>query len=306
VAFFCLKLFTLKNEIAAPKKQLSLRYLYFFYAKQTNMRLIIFTNRDLASNYNLNLLLPYLSKYVVQIFISDKVGGKNNTPPPQALLDLKFFEQELPNTLLFPQFENNNSRNLDDKLLSFNELGKKYNLPIESLNDVKSTVSLKLIANLKPDLVLSVRYGKIFGSDFLKIPKLGTINLHSGKLPNYRGVLAAFRALKNGDETLHGTLHYIEDGTIDTGGIIGFSTLKVDKSRSLLSHILDIYPQSTELIVSTIEQIARGKRPTIVTQTNEGAAYFTFPTQADVEDFEEKGWAFVKTGAYSEFIKKYM
>jgi methionyl-tRNA formyltransferase len=269
------------------------------------MRLIIFTNRDLASNYNLNLLLPQVSKYVVQIFVSDKVGGKNLTPP-KALRDLKFFEQEMPNDLLFPQIDSNKSRDNNNKLLTFKELSSKYQIPIMSLNDVKSAESLDLIRDLKPDLVLSVRYGKIFGSDFLKIPRLGTINLHSGKLPNYRGVLAMFRALMNGDETVHATLHYIEDGTIDTGGIIGFSSLKVDKTRSLLYHILDIYPASTDLIVSTIEEIANGKRPKRMQQTTENAAYFTFPTQEEVATFESKGWSFVDISAYSAFIRRYV
>jgi methionyl-tRNA formyltransferase len=269
------------------------------------MRLIIFTNRDLASNYNLNLLLPHLSKYVVQVFISDKVGGKMTTPP-KALRDLKFFEQELPNDLLFPQLDSNASRELnDDKLLTFNELAIKYHVPMASLNDVKSPESLALVGDLKPDLVLSVRYGKIFGAAFLKIPKLGTINLHSGKLPNYRGVLAAFRALQNGDETLHGTLHFIEDGTIDTGGIIGFSNVKVDKTRSLLNHILDIYTASTEIIVSTIERIANGEQLPQISQTTENAAYFSFPNQADVTEFEAKGWSFVDVAAYSTFIRRY-
>lgn len=269
------------------------------------MRLIIFTNRDLASNYNLNVLLPKLSKYVVQVFISDKVGGKITTPP-KALRDLKFFEQELPNDLLFPEMDSNASRELtDDKLLTFNELAIKYHLPIESLNDVKSPESLAMIADLKPDLVLSVRYGKIFGKEFLKIPTHGTINLHSGKLPNYRGVLAMFRALMNDDKTVHATLHFIEDGTIDTGGIIGFSTLKVDKTRALLSHILDIYPASVDLIVSTIEKIARSERILTTKQEVENAAYFSFPTQEDVEAFEKKGWAFVDVAAYSTFIRRY-
>jgi methionyl-tRNA formyltransferase len=269
------------------------------------MRLIIFTNRDLASNYNLNLLLPKLSKYVVQVFISDKVGGKATTVP-KALRSLKFFEQELPYDLLFPQIDNNSGDKLPNKLLTFQELSIKYQVPIVSLNDVKSIESLERITQLKPDLVLSVRYGKIFGNDFLKIPTYGTINLHSGKLPNYRGVLAMFRAFMNDDETVHATLHYIEDGTIDTGGIIGFSDLKIDKNRSLLSHILDIYPASTALIVSTIEQIASGKRPSTMPQSNENSAYFSFPNQAEIEAFESKGYSFIDIDAYSEFIKRYI
>jgi methionyl-tRNA formyltransferase len=269
------------------------------------MRLIIFTNRDLASNYNLNLLLPKVSKYVVQVFVSDKVGGKNAIPH-KALYDFKYFEQEMPNELLFPLIDNNNERDNTDKLLTFNELSTKYQIPITSLNDVTSATSLAMISDLKPDLVLSVRYGQIFKSEFLKIPRLGIINLHSGKLPNYRGVLAMFRALSNGDETVHATLHYIEDGTIDTGGIIGFSSLKVDKTRSLLDHILEIYPASTDILVNAIEAIARGNRLQTSPQTTENAAYYSFPTKEEVADFEAKGWELVDIESYSGFIRRYL
>jgi methionyl-tRNA formyltransferase len=272
------------------------------------MRLIIFTNRDLSSNLNLNLLLPHIGQHVVHIFVSDKVGG--NTPhsnPPEALKLLKFFEHELPINILFPAFEKQENREIKDgKLLTFNELSKKHAIPIETLNDVRSPESLKMIADLQPDLVLSVRYGKIFGKDFLKIPKLGTINLHSGKLPNYRGVLATFRALMNGDDTLHGTLHYIEDGTIDTGGIIGFSTVKVNPKWSLLTHILNIYPASMPLVVATIEQIFAGNQPATTPQTNENAAYFTFPIQAEVDEFTKKGWFFADKAEFYQFLRQYV
>lgn len=272
------------------------------------MRLIIFTNRDLSSNLNLNLLLPHIGQHVVHIFVSDKVGGKNtNTNPPEALKLLKFFEYELPINILFPEFEKDPKRDIKDgRFLTFNELSRKYAVPIESLNDVRSPESLAKIAELQPDLVLSVRYGKIFGRNFLKIPKLGTINLHSGKLPNYRGVLATFRALMNGDETLHGTLHYIEDGTIDTGGIIGFSTVKVNPKWTLLTHVLNIYPASVPLVVSTIEQIFAGEKPKIIPQTNENAAYFTFPTQTEIDEFTAKGWFFADKVEFYQFLKQYV
>jgi len=268
------------------------------------MRLIIFTNRDLASNYNLNLLLPKLSKYVVQIFFSDKVGGKR-TALPKALKELKFFEQTLPYEFLFPQFEENPMREKAGKLLTFKELSERYQIPIVSLNEVKSAESLEMIAALQPDLVLSVRYGKIFGREFLKIPKLGTINLHSGKLPNYRGVLAVFRALRNGDENVYATLHYIEDATIDTGGIIGFSKVKVDTKRALLYHILEIYRASVELVVNAVAQIAEGHFPLTTPQIAENAQYFSFPTQSEIVEFEARGWQFVDVEEYADFMKQY-
>jgi methionyl-tRNA formyltransferase len=281
------------------------------------MNILIFTNRDLASNINLNLLLPHIAPLVKYIFVSDKVGGKNPNPPKE-LKEIKFFEQTLINDILFPQLETNGARVTSpwfDKInitrtsplyLTFNELSKKYNIPLQSLNDVKSVENLDFIRSLKPDLILSVRYGKIFGNDFLKIPTQGVINLHSGKLPHYRGVLAVFRTLMNGDTEINATLHYIDDKTIDTGGIIGFSTLKVDKSRSLFWHIMSLYPESTALMVENIAKILRGDEIETQVQNLNNAQYFTFPTHEEVAEFKAKGFSFIELSEYEELIKRYL
>jgi methionyl-tRNA formyltransferase len=273
------------------------------------MRLIIFTNRDLASNYHLNLLLPHVHAQVISIFVSDKVGKASKTaeiPVPEALRNLKFFEQTLPNEILFPQLDHQN-RNLNtDKLLTFNELSKKYHIPITALNEVQSVQTLDKIRGLEPDLILSVRYGKIFKEDFIKIPTHGIINLHSGKLPQYRGVLASFRALMNGDILLQTTLHYIQDGKIDNGGIIGFSKLPVQKEKSLFWHILNLYPVSISLLIATLHQIQIGEKPTVLVQKEVDAQYFTFPNPTEIDLFTQKGYRFMDVSEYSDFIRLYL
>lgn len=268
------------------------------------MRLLYFTNRDLASNVMLNHLLPMLHPYIQQIFISDKVG-KPNPAAPQALQDLKFFEQILPNEFLFPQLDAQEWEQRP-KYQTFEALSQQYNVPITSLNDIKSEENLAMIRDLQPDLVLSVRYGRIFGDAFVQIPTLGVVNFHSGRLPNYRGVLAVFRALKNGDAEINGTLHYISDKTIDTGGIIGFSQLPVDPQRSLLWHILNLYPASADYVAAQVQAILQGENPATLPQNEAESAYFTFPEAQEIEEFEAAGWKIVDAGEYAEFIRGYL
>lgn len=278
------------------------------------MRLIIFTNRDLASNLFLNHVLPHIAPYVVHIFVSDKVGKAATTATPKGLKDLKFFEQTLPNEFIFPlidaqkrlinDLKNENTEGY--KLMTFNELSQHYDVKIESLNNARLEENLNKVKILNPDLVLSVRYGKIFGNDFLKIPTRGVINLHSGRLPQYRGVLPTFRALMNDDAVLYPTLHYIEDGTIDTGGIIGFAECAVQKDKSLLWHILSLYPASVAMVVQAIQQIAEGKKPLADEQDDTNAAYFTFPTADEIAVFLEKtNHVFVDGEEYAAFLELY-
>lgn len=266
---------------------------------------LIFANRDLASNYFLNLLLPHLKAYTIHVFLSDSVGGKKKILP-EALTYLNFFEQTLPNEILFPQLEAQNRPVEQLKFCTFGELSRKYGISITSMNDVQSSENLAFIAALKPDLALSVRYGKIFKEGFLQIPTRGTINLHSGLLPQYRGVLATFRALLNGDAEIGTTLHYIDDGNIDTGGIIGNAKINIDENACLLSHILRLYPASVDLVAETIHALLSDKPISTISQTHEQAAYYTFPNESELQAFRETGRTFVNPGLFSDFLDQYV
>jgi len=63
------------------------------------------------------------------------------------------------------------------------KLGINIILKPEKLNtDVRDQIS-----NLKPDLLVSFAYGRIFGPKFLALFPLGGINIHPSLLPKYRG-----------------------------------------------------------------------------------------------------------------------
>ena len=76
---------------------------------------------------------------------------------------------------------------------------------------------LALLSEAAPDLIVSIRYRRILREPAIAIPRHGVLNLHSGVLPNYPGVMATFWALLAGAAALGCTLHRIVDEGIDTG-----------------------------------------------------------------------------------------
>jgi methionyl-tRNA formyltransferase len=189
--------------------------------------------------------------------------------------------------------------------LTFNELERKFNIPFVACNDIKSAKSIAYFQSLELDLVLSVRFGKIFGEQFIALPSQGILNLHSGLLPNYRGVLASFRALQHGDKNLTATLHWIDSATIDTGKIIGFSSVVIQPEKSVLSHILSLYPASLPLTLRTIQQIIEGKKSQIPSLPNEGGAYFSFPSAEEIQDLIQSGWKMTDMQEMKAFYEQY-
>jgi methionyl-tRNA formyltransferase len=171
------------------------------------MKITLLANRDLASNLALNQLLPRLSQHhQLQVFLSSRVGSGTDLPEPLRML--KFFEQTLFNDILFPSLDRCRSGN---GLYSFSQLAQFAASPITVLNQINSEGGLATLAASSPDLVICIRYGGILKDRVIAIPRHGVINLHSGLLPDYRGVMATFRALLHGETEIGTTLHYNAD-----------------------------------------------------------------------------------------------
>jgi hypothetical protein len=85
--------------------------------------------------------------------------------------------------------------------------------------DLNGEVGTALLRELAPDLLI------LSGAPLLKpqvfgIPRLGTINLHWGIAPEYRGQESIFTALRRGDHGAIGmTVHYVDEG-VDTGPVL--------------------------------------------------------------------------------------
>jgi methionyl-tRNA formyltransferase len=248
------------------------------------LNVTVLANRDLASNLALNHLLPDLAEaHRVTVYLSDAVGG--NTTRPRALEDLKFFEQLLFNELLFPLVD---AGGVVGELLTFNGLGRYTTRPVESLNRINCEESLATLGGDAPELVLSIRYGGILREDAIAIPPLGVINLHSGLLPQYRGVMASFHALLAGEEHLGTTIHYISDPGIDTGEVIAHTRSAVEPGKSYLWQVLALYPPAIEKLLACVADLAHGKALPTRPQGS-GGQYFSFPEEEDLAAFQARG-----------------
>ena len=264
------------------------------------MNITVLANRDLASNWALNSLLPALAlQHDLRVFLSDAVGGKQARPEP--LVQLKFFEQTLFNDWLFPLLD---AAGEIGELRTFQGLGAYTCEPIASLNRVNSAESLDRLRAGEPDLFLSIRYGGILREAAIAMPRLGVINLHSGLLPNYRGVMATFRALLAGDREIGSTIHYISDPGIDTGDVITETRLAVEPGRSYLWHVLALYPPACEKLVACVAELDRGEALTTHPQPA-GGAYFSFPDDETLADFSSRGYCLVDTTELTAISKRY-
>lgn len=267
------------------------------------MRIALLANLDLHSNYGVNLLREALAGHEVSLFLSEKVGGEQPSVP--ELRTLGALEQGLPAQVLWPLAERAGPP-AGDCFLPFPQIAAALGGTCERLPKPNAPESLERMSRFAPDLVISLRYGRILREPFLAIPPLGVLNLHSGRLPHYRGILATLRALLHGDAILGSTVHWITDGTIDTGPIVGVTRVPVEPDRSLLEHILSVYPPGVELLKNTLERLARGETVPATAQDPLEGGYYGFPTAAEFAALADKGIPLYDPVEYVRFLQRWV
>ena len=233
------------------------------------------------------------------MFCSDRVGSK---PAAPGLATASFYEQTLPLELLFPLVDAQPKRG---ELLTFQGLTPFLLAPITSLNKPNSTEGLGTLAATEPDLVISIRYGCILEAEALSIPTKGVLNLHSGRLPEYRGVMATFRAMLAGDKKLCSTLHWIDDATIDTGRIISIQSHERDPAQCYLSNPIALYPAGCAAVLEVVGMIEAGYQPDSQAPEQTGA-YYSFPDQKSLEAFAQLGLQWANPGFLTALMSRYL
>jgi methionyl-tRNA formyltransferase len=242
--------------------------------------------------------MELLDDHDLTLFLSDKVGKASQKP--DSLKQLEFFEQSLFLDLLYPLVPRQKRL-----LLSFEELANVHGCEVTTLNSPNSGADFQRYENSQPDLVVSIRYGVILKDPVISLPKHGIINLHSGILPGYKGVMATFRAMLNEEKLIGTTLHYITDSSIDQGPVVGKTQFPVDRQKSYLWHVLRLYPEGCRLIARTVDSIEQGGRVVTTAQMAAGK-YYTFPTKDELRSFEELGFRLFDGEEIAEFIREYL
>lgn len=129
--------------------------------------------------------------------------------------------------------------------------------------DFHSPDCLAALRSAEPDLgVLAGVY--ILGEPVFEIPRLGSINLHTGKVPEYRGSAPAFWELYNGESEVGVTVHQVTTD-LDAGAIIRQKVLPLDPAPpgDPLEYIETVrrtvlIPAGIDLLEESVRGILRG------------------------------------------------
>lgn len=129
-------------------------------------------------------------------------------------------------------------------------------LPIIEVQDLKSDEFLQSLTSLNADLFVVVAF-RILPKHILKLPAIGSINLHASLLPKYRGAAPIHWAVINGDEKTGCTIFFLDE-KVDTGKIILQKETEIGWEENMGDVYQRLMSMGSELLLEAVNLINSG------------------------------------------------
>lgn len=135
-------------------------------------------------------------------------------------------------------------------------LRARPNIRILALPSIHAPEAIAQVQAFAPELGLSLA-APILKRPLFSIPRLGTINLHKGKLPEFRGMPPAFWELWKGERAVGCSVHQVDD-KLDTGALLAEGRVERAAHATVRGLQLRLDELGSELVVSAVRGLFAG------------------------------------------------
>ena len=172
---------------------------------------------------------------------------------------------------------------------SIASLARSHGFPLVEAASVNSQEYIDAVTALKPEMIVSVAAPEIFKSPLLKVASIGCLNIHSGKIPEYRGMMPTFWQMLEKKPAVTVTVHEMVP-KLDAGGVVDTFEFPLHESDSLDRVISGTKQEGARLMIRVLERIAASRQMPRTTELDMSKArLFKFPQPDDVRRFRAMG-----------------
>jgi peptidoglycan/xylan/chitin deacetylase (PgdA/CDA1 family) len=129
-------------------------------------------------------------------------------------------------------------------------------MTIHAVGSLNGAEAVRVLGECGADLgiVLGTR---ILKSSTFQVPPMGCINLHKGKVPEYRGMPPGFWELYDGAPSAGVTVHFVDKG-LDTGAIVSTGTINIFETDTPDSLLEKLHQEGARQIALAVSMIRDG------------------------------------------------
>ncbi|MDA1007553.1 MAG: formyltransferase family protein [Planctomycetota bacterium] len=172
---------------------------------------------------------------------------------------------------------------------SIGALAVKRGFPLLPAASVNSAEYIAAVQALRPEMIVSVAAPEIFKSPLLKVATIGCLNIHSGRIPEYRGMMPTFWQMLEGQPHVTVTVHEMVE-KLDSGGVVATFEFPLHDHDSLDRVISGTKQEGARLMIRVLRAIAKERAMPSTTPLDwSKARLFKFPQPEDVAKFRARG-----------------
>ena len=134
----------------------------------------------------------------------------------------------------------------------------EQNIPVYQPNTLKGEEFAATLAELDPEMIVVVAYGKILPQNVLDYPKHGCVNVHGSLLPEYRGAAPMQRAIIDGKKETGITTMLMAAG-LDTGDMLLKAEIEIDENDNFENIHDKLADCGAKLLIETVEKLEKGE-----------------------------------------------
>jgi methionyl-tRNA formyltransferase len=167
-------------------------------------------------------------------------------------------------------------------------IASRHGVPCRVVPNVNAPDYVDTLEALAPDLLVSVAASQIFKERLLSVPRLDAINVHTGPLPHYRGMLPVFWQMYDGRSSIGLTIHTMTT-QIDVGEILFQRSVALDGTKSLDAAIRTMKRCGAHALLDLLSHYANGT-VSRVAMDRSAERYRSFPTREHAVAFRRQGY----------------
>lgn len=164
-----------------------------------------------------------------------------------------------------PEKESGRGRKI--KACAVKQKAEELGITVFQPKNLKDSAFINQIRNLEADLFIVVAF-RMLPLEVWKVPKKGSVNLHTSLLPNYRGAAPINWAIINGEKQTGISTFFINE-KIDDGNIIMQEKIELDKNITAAQLHNIMMKEGADLLLESIQNIEKDALNPLVQQMRE-------------------------------------
>lgn len=167
------------------------------------------------------------------------------------------------------------------------DIAKEYGIELYYSQDCNDNNTLSFLGAKEIDILLSINVYQRLLEPILNLPKIASVNNHSGLLPKYKGMAPYLWAMAKGEDEIGLSVHHMLL-KFDAGKLIKQEKLPIKPDYTVLGMCLRACERSRFLIAEAVGELDKDNNAGFE-QVGEGS-YFSMPTRQAISDLKKRGY----------------